>query len=200
MPDSPYPDDIDPVSGFRLPYPDRAALDEAGQRTYDRLADPKGGTIKGLHGPGGVLLYSPVLSRLGGPVNRYLREEAMTPYQREVAILTAAREADSRFEWAAHEPEALKAGVPAAVIEAIKHRRPTAGLPEADAAMIELGREAFGRKRVSPAVFARAHRAFGTRLLIDVISLMGNYVATAALLAMVDMQLDPDETCLLPVE
>ena len=195
------PKDIDPVSGFRLPYPDRAQLDEQAQASYDRLADPKGGTIKGLHGPGGVLLHSPKLSKLGGPVNRYLREEAMTPYQREVAILVAAREADSRFEWAAHEGEGLKAGVPQHVIDAIKHRQSTAGLSDEDGAMIDVGREAFGGNHVvAPATFARAHKLFGTRLLIDIVSLMGNYVATAGLLSLVDMQLDPDEPYLLPVE
>ena len=31
---------------------------------------------------------------------------------REVAILTTAREMDSQFEWVAHEPEAIKEGVP----------------------------------------------------------------------------------------
>ena len=36
---------------------------------------------------------------------------ASTPKTREIAIMTVAREMDSRFEWAAHEPEALKEGV-----------------------------------------------------------------------------------------
>jgi hypothetical protein len=43
-----YPEDIDPMSGCRLPLPDRERLNDAGQRTYDSLADPKGGTIRGL--------------------------------------------------------------------------------------------------------------------------------------------------------
>ena len=59
---------------------------------------------------------------------------------REVAILTTAREMDSQFEWVAHEPEALKVGVPQAVIDAIKYRRDTGGLDAADATVIELGR------------------------------------------------------------
>ena len=45
-----YPKDVDPESGCRLPLPRREQLDEAGQRTYDSLADPKGGTIRGLRG------------------------------------------------------------------------------------------------------------------------------------------------------
>jgi len=61
-----YPEDVDPQSGYRLPLPRREELDEAGQRTYDSLADPKGGTIRGLRGPGGIMLHSPELSRHAG--------------------------------------------------------------------------------------------------------------------------------------
>jgi hypothetical protein len=43
----------------------------------------------------------------------------------EAQIINLAREA-SAFEWAAHEPEALQAGVPAEVINSIKFRKLTA--------------------------------------------------------------------------
>src|SRR6266481_3636028 len=70
-----YPEDVDPKSGCKLPLPRREQLDDAGQRTYDSLADPKGGTIRGLRGPGGILLHSPELSRHARPLNRYPRHE-----------------------------------------------------------------------------------------------------------------------------
>jgi 4-carboxymuconolactone decarboxylase len=71
-----YPEDVDPESGCRLPLPLREQLDDTARRTYDSLADPKGGTIRGLRGPGGILLHSPELSRHTRPLNRYLRHEA----------------------------------------------------------------------------------------------------------------------------
>jgi 4-carboxymuconolactone decarboxylase len=127
-----YPEDVDPESGCRLPLPRREQLDDAGRRTYDSLADPKGGTIRGLRGPGGILLHSPELSRLARSLNRYLRHEAgLGGRARELAILTTAREFDSQFEWAAHEPEALSEGISQEIIEVIKHRRDTNGLDEA---------------------------------------------------------------------
>ncbi len=52
------PPDIDPQSGFRLPLPKREDLDDAGRRSYDRATTP-GKTMVGLHGPGGIRLYSP---------------------------------------------------------------------------------------------------------------------------------------------
>src|SRR5947207_8089031 len=155
-----YPEDVDPMSGCRLPLPKREELDDAGQRIYDRLADAKGGTIRGLRGPGGILLHSPELSRHARPVNRYLRQEAgLGGRVRELAILTTARELDSQFEWAAHEPVALPEGIAPAIIETVKFRRATDHLDETDAIVIDLGREIFGARKVSAATFARAlHR------------------------------------------
>jgi 4-carboxymuconolactone decarboxylase len=116
-----YPKDVDPQSGCRLPLPKREELDEAGQRIYDSLVDTKGGSIRGLRGPGGILLHSSELSRYTRPLNRYLRHEAeLGGRVRELAILTTARELDSQFEWAAHEPEAIAEGIPREIIDIIK--------------------------------------------------------------------------------
>ncbi len=194
------PEDIDPESGCRLPLPKREALDEAGRRIYDQATDPKGGTIRGLKGPAGIQLHSPALAALVRPVNRYLRfESGLGARVRELAILVTARECDSRFEWAAHEPEALKEGVSQAIVDVVKHRKPVAGLDERDAIIIEMGRELFRSKKLSSATYRRALAQFGARGLVDLIELMGNYAGTALLLAAFDMQLDPGTSALLPV-
>jgi 4-carboxymuconolactone decarboxylase len=80
------------------------------------------------------------------------------------------------------------------------HRRDTAGLDEADAVIIELGREIFTSRKVSSATFARGLALFGRRKLVDLIALMGNYAATAAMLTAFDMQLDRDQPPPLPVQ
>ena len=194
------PPDVDPHSRFRLPFPKREDLDEESRAEYDKLASPRSGTIRGLHGPAGIRLWSPKAAILSQPINTYLRfQSGFPPRRREVAILAAARECDSRFEWAAHEPEALKEGVPREVVETIKHRRPTAALDEEDRLMIEVARETLGKRKLSSATFAAALKHFGPKKLVDLVSLMGNYAATAALLTAFDMQLDDGETALLPV-
>ena len=194
------PADIDPQSGFRLPLPKRDDLDEAGKRIYDRLNSPSGGSIAGLRGPGGIQLYDSKLSELTSGLNTYLRREAgLSGHVREVAILITAREFSSQFEWAAHEPEALKEGVPAATIDAIKQRKALSGIDEPDAIIIALGREMFGVKQVSSATFARAQKQFGPRGMLDIVALMGNYAGTASLLAAFDMQLPAGQKPLLPV-
>jgi putative methionine-R-sulfoxide reductase with GAF domain/alkylhydroperoxidase family enzyme len=188
-----YPEDVDPQSGCRLPLPRREDLDLDGQRAYDRLVDPAGGTLRGLRGPGGIQLHSPELSHRSRPVNQYLRYEAgLGGRVRELAILTTARELGSDFEWAVHEPAALAEGISREIVDIIKYRGDTRGLAEADAIVIDLGRAIFGARKVSAETYAHALRLFGRRKLVDLVALMGNYAATAALLTAFDMQLDRD--------
>ena len=193
------PSDIDPKSGFRLPLPNRDDLDEAGKKAYDRGTTP-GATIAGLQGPAGVQLFSPKTAAHVAALNKYLRFEAgFTPHVREVAILTTAREMDSQFEWVAHEPEALKEGVPQATIDAIKYRRSTDGLDPTDALVIELGRQLWRDHKLKSETFAKLKAVFGPNKLIELVMLMGNYAGTAALLAAVDMQLHAGKEPLLPI-
>ena len=193
------PSDIDLQSGFRLPFPKREDLDEAGKRAFDR-GNTRGANIAGLQGPAGVQLYSTKTAEHLTAVNQYLRFGAgISARIREIAILITAREMDSQFEWVAHEPEALKDGVPENVIDVIKYRKSTVGLDETDAIVIELGRQLWRDHKVSSQTFAKAKTVFGPNKLVDLVLLMGGYAGTAALLTAVDMQLHAGEKPLLPI-
>jgi 4-carboxymuconolactone decarboxylase len=195
---STMPSDIDPNSGFRLPLPKREDLDDVGKRAYDRAAAP-GKSLVGLRGPGGITLYSTKTVEARAQFSNHLRFDVFPANVREVAILAVAREMDSQFEWAAHEPEALKEGVPADVVDVIKHRKSTEGLDETYAAIIELGRQTFGDHKVTSECFARVKKLFAPTKLVELVMLMGNYAATAALLTAFDMQLPEGQKPLLPV-
>lgn len=190
MSDEILPADIDPQSRCRLPLPNRDDLDEAARKTYDSLADPAGGSLAGLRGPGGIRLHSPDLSRGLRPANIRLRDpDVIDARTRELAILITAREHDCQFEWAAHEAEARSEGVSDDVIDIVRHRRPAGGLSEADAALIEFGRELFGDHRITPETYARVAALFDRRTLVDLVNLMGMYAMTAASLIAFDAQL-----------
>lgn len=194
-----YPEDIDPESGFRLPFPDRDALDDEARALYDRFCDPDGGSYVGLRGPGGIRLHSPQLALRTQAINNYLRRDAGIPIEnRELSILVTARELDSQFEWCAHEDEALKAGIGPEVIDIVRYRKPVDGLPELQQVIILLGREMFGDHKVTPETFARALALFGKRQLVDFVSVMANYANTAAILCCFDMQLPPGKEPGLP--
>jgi 4-carboxymuconolactone decarboxylase len=191
------PSDIDPQSGFRLPLPKREDLDEIGKRAFDRASTP-GKTIVGLRGPSGIHLYSPQTVDAHQVMNQYLRFKVFDAKTREIAILTVAREMDSQFEWAAHEPEALKEGVSQQIIDIIKYRKSTQGLDETHAAIIEFGRQIFRDHKVTSAAFARVKAMLPPNKLVELVLLMGNYAGTAALLCAFDMQV-PEGKPLLPV-
>jgi 4-carboxymuconolactone decarboxylase len=195
--DNDLPADVYPESRNRLPLPERAALDDDGQRLYDIATS--GTLIAGLQGPTGLRLYAPKLGLLKRNVNDYLRFEAgLDPALCELTILIAARETDQHFEWNAHEDVALKFGLSPATIDVVRSRLPLEGLAEAEAALIRLGREALQQRTVAPATFADAVRLFGAVRLQGYVSLMAEYVATAAFLTVFDQQLPPARRSTLP--
>jgi hypothetical protein len=53
-------------------------------------------------------------------------------------------------------------------------------------------------RKVASTTFARAVALFGRKTLVELVALIGNYAATAALLTAFDMQLDPGQKPLLP--
>lgn len=194
-----YPADIDPQSGCRLPLPRREELSGEALAIYDGLVNPDSTSLRGLRGPGGLHLHSPELAQRTRALNRYLRHEAgLGGRLRELAILVTARELDSQFEWCAHEAEARREGLAAEIIDVIRHRKDTARLDDADRVIVELGREIFTVRKVRSATFAQALALFGEKPLVDLVALMGNYAATAAMLTAFDMQLDPGQEALLP--
>ena len=200
LPGDVIPSDVFEESGCRLPLPRREDLDDAGRESYDRHVDPDGGTIRGLRGPGGIRLHSSVVSQHNLALLHYFRQDAdMEGRIRELAILVTARELDSRFEWQAHEPVALREGLAPEIIDVIKYRRAVDALPETERVVILLGRQMFKDRKVAPEIFARALDLFGRPGLVDLLSLMTLYSATASLLVACDMQLPAGEEPLLPV-
>jgi 4-carboxymuconolactone decarboxylase len=191
------PADIDPRSGCRIPLVRREDLDTDGQKSFDFYTS--GAMLRGLHGPAGIWLHSPKLAELYQPLDTYLRRgTGLSEPVREVCILAIARECDNAFEWAAHEPEALRVGVPQRIIDAIRLRASSADIEAPFGTVVELIREAFTARTVSATTYNAALSLFGVRLLIDLMSLAGMYAGTAALLTVFDMQLDAGETHLLP--
>jgi 4-carboxymuconolactone decarboxylase len=190
------PKDIYPETGNRFPPVSRDKLGDAAKKIYDA-----GGNVPAVnYGPQRLRLYSGGAEVFSSGLNDSLRRKSgLEPQVVELSILAAVREMDGEFEWTAHEPAALKAGVRPLVIDIVKYRKPLLGISEKEAAIIELGREAVGKHKVSSETFARAHRVFGDRDLMNIVCLMGDYVSTAVLLNTFDQHVRPDEKPLLPI-
>jgi hypothetical protein len=135
------PPDVHPESRSRLAPLKREGLDQQGREFYDALAADSR-RLTGVGGPSGIRMYSPQAGDLARRLNNYLRfDSALGARTVELAILVTAREFDSQFDWSAHEPVALKAGVSKDLVELIKRRASVAslaGVSDQDAAIIEL--------------------------------------------------------------
>jgi 4-carboxymuconolactone decarboxylase len=192
---SSFPNDVHPETGNRLPPINRDKLDDAAKKIYDA-----GGNAAGVnYGPQRLRLYSGGAEVFASGLNDFLRHKSgLEPQVVELSILAAVREMDGEYEWTAHEPAALKAGVSPQIIDIVKYRKPLTGVPEKEATIIELGREAVGKHRVSSETFARALKIFGDRQLVNIVCLMGDYASTAIMLSTVDQHVRPTDKPLLP--
>jgi 4-carboxymuconolactone decarboxylase len=189
-----FPKDVYPDTGNRLPALKREDLDDAGKKLFDARLPADS------FGPGAIRLYSlPVADHMGA-VNSYLRyKSGLDPRLVQLAILVTARESDSEYEWTAHEPQALKAGLQPEIIDIVRLRKSPEGLAEKDAVIIQLGREAIGKHRVSQDVAARALNLYGKQGLVNIVALMGDYASTAILLNAFDQHVRPTDKPLLPM-
>ena len=197
------PSGIHRESGNRLPLINREALDEFGKLEYDEIQDDirSGRMLAGLFGPVGIRLYSPRVSDGTLRSNLYLRfDSGIGRRTYELAVLVTARELNQQFEWTAHEPAAVNAGVEQAVIDVVKYRRPVGALAPRDALVIQLGREAFRTNTVGLKTFTEAVTLFGEKNLVDIVSVFGEYSSMAVLLNVFDQHLRDTQTPLLPVQ
>ena len=109
----------------------------------------------------------------------------------ELAILVTGGHWQAQFEWWAHEPMARTAGVPEAVIQAIKVGEPPPLEDAGDAAVYRLATELHREHAVSDDTFAAARELFGASGVAELIALCGFYALVSMTLNGFDVAL-PD--------
>jgi len=176
------PDDIHPDSRSRLPLIRTKTINPQAN-LYGRQLAPEG------TGPNHIARHAGSLASLEASQGKRLVS---------LAVLVAAREHHSQYDWTMNEPAAVKDGVDARVIDVVGRRTPVSGLGDGDAALIQFGRELFSAHYVSPATYARALKIFGERDLVDLVTLMAQHANDAVLLAAFDQQLPPGQQPRLP--
>ena len=190
------PSDIDPVSFSRLAPISHDDLDEEGKRVYDMVV---GDGPPPTTGPVNFSLYSPRLAEGYHIINSYLRYNGvLSPRHTEVAILVAAWEIEQQYEYSAHEPAALRYGAPQAVIDTIKYDREPEGLSPEETLIINFGRQIFREHRLDSALYAEAVEYFGEQGVVELATVMGDYVMAGLVLHAIDQHLPPDRPALMP--
>ena len=146
-------------------------------------------TRVGLGGPWNIMLRSPEMSEGLLGLYNYFRWKTALPHPLvELAILTTAREWSVQFEWFAHYPLAIQAGLSAAILADLRvGRRPENMKPE-EAVTHDFAVELCRKHVVSDATFQKAKTLLGEKNVVDLTSLVGAYISIGALLNVAEVK------------
>jgi 4-carboxymuconolactone decarboxylase len=175
----------------RFPALPPEGMTDAQRRVHESIA---GGPRGGVRGPFNALLRSPELADRVQRVGEYLRFNSALPARlNELAILVNARFWGSKYEWWAHRPLALKAGLAESVADDLaRNRRPATMQPD-EAVVYDFCTALHTEHAVDDALFARAVAALGEAGVIDLIGVSGYYTLVSMVLNVADVPLPAGE-------
>ena len=193
------PADLDRGSGARLPYLKRADMGAEGERLASIFARD-GQPSDPISGPLAFAAYNvPVANALLDLHDAAVGAGTLDAHARELAIMVACRETNYTLEWNAHERAALNAGVSEDILAIVRDDEVLSGVPEADAVIIQFGRELLRDKQMSSDTFAAAVEHFGEHGAMDLVAVMSTY-AVSGLYAIAVDEHPPGEEMLEPLK
>ncbi len=161
---------------YRLKDPTDEQMTPPQKALRDAISSGPRGIRKKLNGPFAIWMQAPEYGdhaqRLGAHV-RY--NTALSPRQSEFAILCTGQKWKAQYEWFAHEPMALKAGVKPQTVKDIKAGRAPKGAPKDERAIYDFIQELYKTRRVSDRTYKRVHDVLGTRGTVELVGILGYY-------------------------
>ena len=180
---------------------------DQGKFVKQLLAGPRGGgdnsaaavTNLMTNGPFNAWARSPDLGDRLQKVGEYIRFNTSIPLRlNEFAILITARHWTSQYEWFAHLPLGLKAGLdPKIAAELAQNQRPS-DMRDDEAVVYDFCTELHRNKNVSDATYKRAAAMFGEKGVMDLIGVSGYYTAVSMTLNVADVKLPAGQPNPLP--
>ena len=148
-------------------------LTDAQRKAADAFAEGRGYAVRGPFVP---LLRSPEVMLRAKARGDYLRfKSTLGPCLNEMVILITAREWTQQYEWNAHHPIALKAGLRPEIAAAIAEGYRPAAMAEDEEIAYDVATEILRLKRVSDPTYRRAVAKFGEQGVIDLLGVVGYY-------------------------
>jgi 4-carboxymuconolactone decarboxylase len=143
------------------------------RKVHDAIvAGPRGRVV----GPLRVWIMSPELAERAQELGAFCRyHTSLPPRLSELAILVTGAFWQAGFEWHAHAPIALKAGVPAGALEAIRLGKEPKFAREDERTVYEFSRELWTKRRVSDATYRRTADLLGNETVIELVGILGYY-------------------------
>lgn len=150
------------------------------KRVYQEIGGARGGLVRG---PFVIWLRNPKVADLANQLGNSLRLRGKLDKRLfELMVLIVARHWSAQYEWFAHEKAALKAGIPQAVVDAIRERREPKFAREDERLVYDTITELNEARTLSQAAYERALAALGLDLLIELITAAGFYTMVAMML------------------
>jgi len=169
----------------KLPNATREGLSAEQQNIWDYIfAGRTGGG-----GPYSMLMHSPAMAEHFAATEDYFRNHSLLPDpDREVIILTAAREIEAHYAWSRHEIRAHKVGIQPQTIEALRARAPLDKFAGREKLLVEFTRTLMHDHVLSDELFARMENEFGPAKFIEAVGLLGHYITIGTVIRMFDVR------------
>ncbi|HYR39837.1 MAG TPA: hypothetical protein VEW27_11790 [Methylomirabilota bacterium] len=130
-----------------------------------------------VRGPFSMLLHSPKLAERVLPLVTFFRDESVVDAKlRSIAILSAVREREAAYVWAAQVGAARRNGLREEVIDLLRAKGDPAKLPAEERDIVTYVRQLMRTNRVDQAVFDALQKRHGTQWLVE-LTAAANYFA-----------------------
>ena len=134
------------------------------------------GPRKRMSGPFNAWLRSPELADRLQKVGEYVRfNSSLDRRVNEMAIIMTAQAWGSQYEWYAHAPLAIKAGLDPAIVAAIGAGRKPDNMKDDEAIVWEFTTQLRRDHGVDDAIYAKALDKFGEAGIMDLVAVNGYY-------------------------
>jgi 4-carboxymuconolactone decarboxylase len=134
------------------------------------------GPRKGMSGPFNAWLRSPELADRLQKVGEYVRfNSSLDKRLNEMAIIMTAQYWGSTYEWFAHAPLAIKAGLDPDIVAAIGAGNKPAKMKDDEAIVWEFATQLRRDHHVDDDIYAKAVDKFGETGVVDLIAVSGYY-------------------------
>jgi len=157
----------------RVPELEPDKLSPEQRKVYDAILSGPRGVVQG---PLKVWLQSPDLAGRAQALGAFCRfGSSLPPLLSELAIITMGAFWKAGFEWYAHAPIAIKAGIDSAAVEAIRMGKPPKLAKPDEQAVYDFTRELLDTHKVSDATYGRAIDQLGLKGVVDLVGILGYY-------------------------
>lgn len=177
------------ASAPRFPPLARERMTDAQRRVFDAIAS---GPRRAVRGPFDALLRSPELADRVQKVGEYIRYGTSLPARlNELAILVNARFWGSKYEWFAHRPLAVAAGLRESIADELARQARPANMQADEALVYDFCTALHTQHFIDDALFQRAVATLGESGVIDLVAASGYYTLVSMVLNVAEIPLPP---------